>query len=142
MRRVMFTRDKEFLFKLIKNDELAVSIVDKIYLMEEGTFHKKVKNLIARKDDQVSSAEISYLNDILSDIKHYEEYPVIKRIESHVYYRENNELMKTEIDKTAIGEPSKVACYYIYQIRVSIFDVKHDGFLCTLVRYLIDREVK
>lgn len=142
MRMVMFTIDKEFLFELIKNDDLAASIVDKIFLMEKGTFYKKVKDLIARKDNEVSYAEISYLNDILSDIKHYEEYPVIKRIGSPVYYRKNNELMKVEFEKTASSEPSKVVCCYNYQIRISVFDLKHDGFLCSLGKLCIRREVK
>lgn len=142
MRIVMFQKDKEILFEFVKNDEIAVSIVEKFFLLEEGTLYKRIKNLIARKSDDVSSAEISYLNDILSDIKHYEEYPVIKRIKSHVYYLKNNELMKVEFEKTDSSEPSKVVCYYIYQIGEGIFVPKRNGFLRLLYQHCMSREVQ
>lgn len=119
MRILMKKEDKDKLYDFVKDDDIARTIVDKIMIPENTTLYKRIKNFRKRidNDNDISVYEECYLNDILSEIKFNEEYPVVRMINSNIYFLKDNQLKAIDEYEPIDSEPSKVVGYFNYKIR-------------------------
>lgn len=146
MRLVMFQKDKEILFEFVKNDEIAVEIVNKIIPINDELLLKSIiKRFTTYKE--IDDLEEQYLNDILNEIKVYEKYPIIKRVNSRIYFfRDDNQLTEITDYEPENKELNKVvACFNYKIIKVYPFKIFFRGnirFLYSLHKNLLSVEVK
>ena len=146
MRRISMSNwAKKELQELVKEDEIATDIADKIInverrinpiLMNIVILFKKIKNIVSGKDDMISHSEESYLNDMLRGMKVYEKYPVAKKIKSNIYYYMNNELKVIEYMKRINHEPDKVIFCYYYQIKRT-----DEKYITNCCHYILDHNL-
>lgn len=142
----MYKEEIETLFNLVKDDETAVEIVNKIIPIKDELLLKSIiKRFTTYKE--IDDLEEQYLNDILNDIKHYEEYPIIKRVNSRIYFfRDDNQLTEITDYEPENKELNKVvACFNYEIIKVCPFKISFRGnirFLYSLHKNLLSVEVK
>ena len=121
MRILMKKEDKDKLYDFVKDDDIARTIADKIMISEDTTLFKRIKNFRKGIDNDISEYEKCYLNDILGETKFSEEYPVVKRINSNIYFLKDNQLKAIDEYEPIDSEPSKVVGYFNDEIRQSSF---------------------